>query len=45
MVGVLMQFDTLVNDISHGIPAEIEARRKQYAYHRDGLLSFEEKVV
>jgi len=32
----------LVNDISTGLPAEIEARRKQYAYYRDKLLTFEE---
>jgi type I restriction enzyme S subunit len=35
-------FDALVNDISTGLPAEIEARRKQYAYYRDKLLTFEE---
>ena len=41
----LDQFDALVNDISQGLPAEIEARRKQYAYYRDKLLSFKEKVA
>lgn len=41
----LDKFDALVNDISHGLPAEIEARRKQYAYYRDKLLSFKEKVA
>lgn len=45
IVEVLDQFDALVNDISHGLPAEIEARRKQYAYYRDKLLSFKEKVA
>ncbi len=39
----LDQFDALVNDISQGIPAEMEARRKQYAYYRDKLLAFKEK--
>ena len=34
----------LVNDITQGIPAEIEARRKQYAYYRDKLLAFEERT-
>lgn len=42
---VLKQFDTLINDISQGLPAEIEARRKQYAYYRDKLLNFKEKVA
>ncbi|MBQ9069295.1 MAG: restriction endonuclease subunit S, partial [Eggerthellaceae bacterium] len=32
IVSILDKFDALVNDISQGIPAEIEARRKQYAY-------------
>lgn len=41
----LEQFDVLINDISQGLPAEIEARRKQYAYYRDKLLSFKEKVA
>ncbi|MBR3313903.1 MAG: restriction endonuclease subunit S [Atopobiaceae bacterium] len=45
IVTILNKFDTLVNGISQGIPAEIAARRKQYAYYRDKLLSFEEKVV
>ena len=36
------QFDTLCNDLSKGLPAEIEARQKQYEYYRDKLLSFEE---
>ena len=40
---VLDRFDTLVNDISSGLPAEIAARRAQYEYYRDRLLSFPEK--
>ena len=36
------RFDKLVNSITDGIPAEIEARRKQYEYYRNKLLSFEE---
>lgn len=43
IVAILDQFDALVNDISQGLPAEIEARRKQYAYYRDKLLAFKEK--
>ncbi|WP_311377083.1 restriction endonuclease subunit S [Actinobaculum massiliense] len=38
----LDRFDALVNDISSGLPAEIEARRKQYEYYRDKLLDFKE---
>ncbi len=42
IVKILDQFDALVNDISIGLPAEIEARRKQYEYYRDKLLTFKE---
>ena len=42
IVEVLDKFDALVNDISSGLPAEIAARRQQYAYYRDKLLSFKE---
>ena len=37
---ILDNFERLVNDISDGIPAEIEARRKQYEYYRNKLLTF-----
>ena len=40
---ILDRFDTLCNDLTTGLPAEIEARQKQYEYYRDKLLSFEEK--
>ena len=40
VVEVLDRFDTLCNDLSAGLPAEIEARQKQYEYYRDKLLSF-----
>ncbi len=43
IVDMLDKFNSLVNDISEGIPAEIEARKKQYEYYRDKLLSFELK--
>jgi len=42
IVRILDKFDALVNDLSVGLPAEIAARRKQYEYYRDRLLSFEE---
>ncbi|MCT7734680.1 MAG: restriction endonuclease subunit S [Lactobacillus iners] len=40
IVGILDQFDALCHDISTGLPAEIEARQKQYEYYRDKLLNF-----
>ena len=43
IVDVLQRFETLCNDLSEGLPAEIEARQKQYEYYRDKLLSFKEK--
>lgn len=42
IVGILDRFDALCNDISSGLPAEIEARQKQYEYYRDKLLNFKE---
>ncbi|MFR7628975.1 restriction endonuclease subunit S [Roseburia hominis] len=42
IVEVLNRFDTLCNDLSAGLPAEIKARQKQYEYYRDKLLSFKE---
>lgn len=42
IVGILDCFDTLCNDISSGLPAEIEMRQKQYEYYRDKLLTFKE---
>ena len=44
IVDVLDKFGALCNDISTGIPAEIEARKKQYEYYRDKLFSFRELV-
>ena len=43
IVAILDRFDKLCNDISEGLPAEIEARQKQYEYYRDLLLSFNKK--
>ncbi len=42
IVAILDKFDSLCNDISAGLPAEIEARQKQYEYYRDKLLNFNE---
>lgn len=42
IVAVLDKFDALVNDLGIGLPAELAARRKQYEYYRDRLLTFEE---
>ena len=41
IVSILDRFDALCNDITQGLPAEIEARRKQYEYYRDKLLTFQ----
>ena len=40
IVDILDRFDRLCNDISEGLPAEIEARQKQYEYYREKLLNF-----
>ena len=43
IVSILDRFESLVNDITTGLPAEIAARRQQYEYYRDQLLSFKRK--
>jgi len=40
IVAILDKFERLVNDISEGLPAEIAARRQQYEYYRNKLLTF-----
>ena len=40
IVPILDRFDAIRNDLTGGLPAEIEARRKQYEYYRDKLLNF-----
>jgi restriction endonuclease S subunit len=42
IISILDRFDTLCSDLSFGLPAEIEARQKQYEYYRDKLLAFKE---
>ena len=44
IVDILDRFSTLTTDITAGLPAEIEARRKQYEYYRDQLLTFKQKA-
>lgn len=42
LVHVLDNFDAICSDLKIGLPAEIEARQKQYEYYRDKLLTFKE---
>ena len=42
IVKVLDNFEAICTDLNIGLPAEIEARQKQYEYYRDKLLSFKE---
>lgn len=44
IVDILNRFEILTTDITVGLPAEIEARRKQYEYYRDTLLTFKHKA-
>ena len=43
IVAILDRFDALCNDLTSGLPAEIETRTKQYEYYRDKLLTFKEQ--
>ncbi len=45
IVKKLDKLEKISSDISDGLPAEIEARQKQYEYYRDKLLTFKELVV
>ena len=45
IVDVLDRFNELCGSISNGLPAEIDARQKQYEYYRDKLLTFKEKAI
>ncbi|EAH8791606.1 restriction endonuclease subunit S [Campylobacter jejuni] len=44
IVNILDQFHALTTDLQSGIPAEIEARKKQYEYYRNQLLTFKEAI-
>lgn len=43
IVDILDRFDSLTTSLTNGLPAEIEARRKQYEHYRDRLLNFPRK--
>ena len=43
IVSILDRFDTLTNDLTSGLPAEMEKRRQQYEFYRDKLLTFKRK--
>ena len=43
IVAILDRFDTLTNDLTSGLPAEMEKRRQQYEFYRDKLLTFKRK--
>ena len=45
IVSILDRFETLTTDLQSGLPAEIEARRKQYEYYREKLLTFKRKTA
>lgn len=45
IANVLTKFDRIINDISSGLPAEINARQKQYEHYRDKLLAFKKNEV
>jgi type I restriction enzyme S subunit len=42
IIAILDKFEALLNDISVGLPAEIAARRQQYEYYRNKLLTFKD---
>ena len=45
IVSILDSFETLVNDLSQGLPAEMKARKEQYEYYRNKLLTFTEYKI
>lgn len=45
IVSILDRFEALTTDLQSGLPAEIEARRKQYEYYRGQLLTFKRKTA
>ena len=45
IVEILDRFEALTSDLQSGLPAEIAARRQQYEYYREKLLTFKRKTV
>ncbi len=45
IVAILDKFDALTNSLSEGLPAELKARRQQYEFYRDKLLTFQSLPV
>lgn len=45
IVSILDRFEALTTDLQSGLPAEIEARRKQYEYYREQILTFKRKTA
>ena len=44
IVAILDRFETLVNDLTKGLPAEIAAVKEQYEYYRNKLLTFKQRA-
>lgn len=45
IVSILDRFEALTTDLQSGLPAEIAARRQQYEYYREKLLTFKRKTA
>ena len=45
IANLLDRFESLTTSLQSGLPAEIAARRQQYEYYRDKLLTFKRKTV
>lgn len=45
IVSILDRFEALTNDLQAGLPAEIAARRQQYEFYREKLLTFKRKTI
>ncbi len=45
IAGILDRFEVLVDSLTDGLPAELQARRQQYEYYRGRLLTFAEAAA
>ena len=45
VVKILDKFEALVNDVSIGLPAELNKRKTQYEYYRNKLLTFKKHAI